>query len=50
VLRQNGFEIEALVELQAPADARDHEYYDFVPAEWGRRWPAEDIWVARKPA
>jgi SAM-dependent methyltransferase len=48
VLRENGFEVERLVELQAPADATDHPYYEFVPAEWARRWPAEDIWVARK--
>lgn len=50
VLRANGFDLERLVELQAPADARDHEYYDFVPAEWAKRWPAEDLWVARKRA
>lgn len=50
VLRDNGFEfeIEVLVELQAPARATDHVYYDFVPAEWARRWPAEDLWVVRK--
>jgi SAM-dependent methyltransferase len=48
VLRENGFEVERLVELQAPTDATDHPYYDFVPVEWARRWPAEDIWVARK--
>lgn len=50
VLRGNGLEVEALVELQAPADAKDHPYYDFVPSEWARRWPAEDLWVARKRA
>jgi SAM-dependent methyltransferase len=50
VLRANEFEIEALVELQAPADAVDHPYYDFVPAEWSKRWPAEDLWVVRKRA
>jgi SAM-dependent methyltransferase len=50
VLRANGFEIESLVELQAPADATDHPYYDFVPAEWSKRWPAEDLWAARKRA
>jgi SAM-dependent methyltransferase len=48
VLRDNGFEIEVLVELQAPARATDHVYYDFVPAEWARQWPAEDLWVVRK--
>ena len=49
LLRANGLVVEGLVELEAPAEARDHPYYDFVPAAWARRWPAEEIWVARKP-
>jgi SAM-dependent methyltransferase len=48
LLRSAGFDVERLVELQAPPKAADHPYYDFVPAEWARRWPAEEIWVARK--
>ena len=48
VLRKNGFEVEALHEPLAPESVTDHEYYDFIPAEWARRWPAEEIWVARK--
>jgi SAM-dependent methyltransferase len=48
VLRSAGFEIERLLELQAPEGADTHEYYDFVTAEWGRKWPAEEIWVTRK--
>ena len=48
VLRGAGFEVERLVELQAPAEAADHPYYDFVGADWARQWPAEEIWVARK--
>lgn len=48
ILRTNGFEIEALYEPLAPASAADHDYYDFMPAAWARRWPAEEIWVARK--
>jgi SAM-dependent methyltransferase len=48
ILRANGFEVEALHERLAPEDTEDHGYYDFMPAEWARRWPAEDIWVARK--
>jgi SAM-dependent methyltransferase len=48
VLRKNGFVVEALHERLAPAEATEHEYYDFMPAEWARRWPAEEIWVARK--
>jgi SAM-dependent methyltransferase len=50
LLRQNGLEIEALYELQAPPQALTHEYYSFVSAEWARRWPAEEIWKARKRA
>ena len=50
VLRANGFEIEDLIEIQAPRGAQTHSYYDFVTAEWARRWPSEEIWVARKRA
>jgi SAM-dependent methyltransferase len=48
VLHANGFDIERLVELQAPPEAETHSYYSDTPAEWGRQWPAEEIWVARK--
>jgi SAM-dependent methyltransferase len=50
LLRANGFEILDLIEIQAPADAETNERYDYVTADWGRRWPAEEIWVARKEA
>jgi SAM-dependent methyltransferase len=50
LLRANGFEILDLIEIQAPADAETNERYDYVTAEWGRKWPAEEIWVARKEA
>jgi SAM-dependent methyltransferase len=48
LLRGNGFEILDLVELQAPPDAVEHSYYTFVPVDWAKRWPAEDVWVAQK--
>jgi SAM-dependent methyltransferase len=48
LLRDSGFEIDRLVELEAPPDAKTHEFYAHMPAEWGRQWPAEQIWVARK--
>jgi SAM-dependent methyltransferase len=48
LLRASGFEIEDLVEVQAPSGAVTHAHYDYVTAEWGRRWPAEEIWRARK--
>ncbi len=50
LLRENGFEIEDLLELQAPADAETHPYYSYVTAEWAQQWPAEEIWKARKQA
>jgi SAM-dependent methyltransferase len=50
LLRVSGFEVEDLVEIQAPPDAETHSYYDYVTPEWGRRWPAEEIWKARKRA
>ena len=48
VLRDSGFEIERLIELYASEGAETHEYYDYVTPDWARKWPAEEIWVARK--
>jgi len=48
LLRENGFEIEALHELRPQPGAVDPTYYDFVTVEWAEQWPAEEIWVARK--
>jgi hypothetical protein len=49
VLRDSGFEIERLVEIQAPADAKPSSKYTFVTPDWARQWPSEEAWVARKP-
>ncbi len=46
LLRANGFEIENLVELQAPPDATKD--FPIVTLEWARQWPCEEIWVARR--
>ena len=48
ILRGAGFEVERLIELYAPDDAETHAYYGYVTAEWARKWPAEEIWVASK--
>ena len=48
LLRENGLEVEALHELRPQAGAVDPAYYDFVTVEWAEKWPAEEIWVARK--
>lgn len=47
LLRANGFEIERLIEIQAPPDAETHHQYSYVTAEWARKWPSEEIWAAR---
>jgi SAM-dependent methyltransferase len=48
LLRDSGFEVERLIELYAPQDAETHTYYSYVTAEWAQKWPAEEIWAARK--
>jgi SAM-dependent methyltransferase len=50
VLREAGFEIERLVEVQPPADAQGDEKWDFVTLDWARQWPCEEAWIARKRA
>jgi SAM-dependent methyltransferase len=48
LLRENGFEVERLIDLYAPEGAETHQYYGYVTVDWARKWPAEEIWVARK--
>ena len=48
LLRRTGFDVVDFVELYPPNDAVDHTYYSFS-VEWARKWPAEEIWVAKKP-
>lgn len=48
LLHANGFGVERLVELFAPAEAETHSYYEYVTAGWAQKWPAEEVWVARK--
>ena len=47
LLRANGFEIERLVELFASPDSETHSYYKYVTGDWARKWPAEELWLAR---
>ncbi len=47
LLRANGFEIEALIEIQAPADAPETRF-TYITKEWSRRWPSEEVWRCRK--
>ncbi|HET9782392.1 MAG TPA: class I SAM-dependent methyltransferase [Candidatus Dormibacteraeota bacterium] len=48
LLKRTGFEVIDFRELYAPDDAVDHPFYEYVPAEWAKKWPAEEIWRARK--
>lgn len=50
LLRRTGFEVVDFRDLYAPDGAVDHPFYNYVPAEWARKWPAEEIWRARKRA
>ena len=46
LLLDTGFSVENFIEIQAPEGATTrHEY---ISAEWARKWPSEEIWVARK--
>ena len=47
LLGEHGLVVEELLELRPPESATT-SYTDLVPLEWARRWPAEEIWVARK--
>jgi SAM-dependent methyltransferase len=46
LLHATGFEVEDLVEIQAPEGASTR--HKFVTVEWARRWPSEEVWKARK--
>src|SRR4051794_13686146 len=47
LLRTTGFGVEALHELRAP-EGDDDEVRYFVRRGWARRWPCEEVWVARR--
>jgi len=46
VLRENGFEVEDLIEVRPEESATTSS--DYVTLEWARRWPSEEIWRARR--
>jgi SAM-dependent methyltransferase len=45
VLRDNGLGVERLIELAALE--REPRHPNYIPQEWAKRWPAEELWVAR---
>jgi hypothetical protein len=46
VLHAAGFEVEDLVEVRPPLTATPR--YELTSVEWARKWPSEEIWIARK--
>src|SRR6476659_6936695 len=48
LFRQHGLVVDGLIELQ-PAAGSTTSYPWYASLEWARRWPAEEIWIARKP-
>jgi SAM-dependent methyltransferase len=46
-LRDAGFEVDRLVEVRAPDDAVTPSD-PLATAEWSRRWPIEEAWIATK--
>jgi len=48
LLRRSGFEVEDLIEIQAPEAGKTR--YSFVTLQWAQKWPSEEIWKARRSA
>ena len=47
LLRDTGFELEALHELYAPDGDPDEVRY-YMKRGWAQQWPGEEVWVARR--
>ena len=46
LLARTGFQVERLVELRPPDGSTTR--YAWISLDWAQRWPAEDVWMARK--
>jgi len=46
LLRASGFDVVDLVELRPGTDATSS--YPVASLEWSRRWPSEEVWIARR--
>jgi SAM-dependent methyltransferase len=42
-----GLVVEDLIEVQVPPSAANNDFPEY-PDEWVRRWPAEEVWFARR--
>ncbi len=48
LLRTSGFTVEELIEVEVPEGSTTR--YPWVPFDWARRWPCEEVWKARRVA
>lgn len=57
LLREHGFDIERLVEIQAPETPQydgggglptEEVPFNMATRDWARQWPTEEAWIARK--
>jgi len=46
LLRDSGFEVEELIEVEIPDGATTR--YPYVSPDWAQKWPCEEVWKARK--
>ncbi|GAC1569474.1 MAG: hypothetical protein NVS3B18_00410 [Candidatus Dormibacteria bacterium] len=46
LLRRSGFDVEDLIELRPAEESTTR--YPYVSTDWARKWPAEEVWVARR--
>jgi SAM-dependent methyltransferase len=47
LLGRCGLVVEDLIEVQVPAGSTNDDFPEY-PDEWVRRWPAEEVWFARR--
>ena len=47
LLGARGLVVEDLIEVQVPPGATNNDFPE-IPDEWARRWPAEEVWFARR--
>jgi hypothetical protein len=48
LLRSSGFEVVDLVEIRPPEGSTTR--FPYTTLEWSRRWPCEEVWIARRRA
>jgi SAM-dependent methyltransferase len=47
LLGRCGLTVEDMIEVQVPPGAANNDFPE-LPDEWARRWPAEEVWFARR--